>query len=157
MGSMPLLWSTSHDFLSSNVDIKYISLYIATMASRPVSPAPVVVAAALSIASTLASSYLLRSGGIAGPARLPVALLPVPFFLGFLVAELRWVRQCDEFHRGVILESLAIAFPAAILLAVTIEAVQKAGYLAGWTVGEVWPFMALLWLPGLWLALRRYR
>ena len=117
----------------------------------------VLAAGALSAASALGSSYLLRHGGVSGGARLLLALLPVPFFVAFIVAELRWVRRCDEFHRRVILDSLAVAFPAAIVLAVTIEGVQRAGYLTSWTVGDVWPFMALLWLPALWLALRRYR
>ena len=127
------------------------------MSIHRISLAAVVAAGALAVVSALGSSFLLRHMPAGGPVRLMVALLPVPFFVGFIVAELRWVRQPDEFHRGVVLESLAIAFPAAILLAVTIEALQKAGYLVGWTVGDVWPFMALLWLPSLWLALRRYR
>jgi hypothetical protein len=126
------------------------------MANRT-SAAVVVAAGAFAAASALGVSWVLEHVAIGAPLRLLVALVPVPFFVAFIVVELRWVRQCDEFHRGVILESLAIAFPAAIVLAVTVEAVQKAGYFSGWTVGDVWPFMALLWLPGLWLALRRYR
>jgi hypothetical protein len=127
------------------------------MANRSMSLASVVGASVLSVATALGSSYLLRHAAVSGAAKLFVALLPVPFFVAFIVIELRWIRQCDEFHRRVILESLAIAFPSAIVFAVTIEAVQKAGYLTGWSVGDVWPFMALFWLPGMWLALRRYR
>lgn len=102
-------------------------------------------------------SFLLRRGLVEGPARVAAALLPVPFFVVFILAELRWVRESDEFHRNVLLESLAIAFPAAIVLAVVVEALQKAGLVTGWSIGDVWPWMALLWIPALWIALRRYR
>lgn len=121
------------------------------------SPWTVVLAGGLAVVSVFSSTLVLEHAVLTAPLRLLIALVPVPFFVGFIIVELRWVRQCDEFHRGVILESLAIAFPAAIVLAVTVEALQKAGHLTGWTVGDVWPFMALLWLPSLWLALRRYR
>jgi hypothetical protein len=99
---------------------------------------------------------MLRHLELGGAGRFWVAVLPVPFFLWFIVAELRWVRSLDEFHQRVVLQSLAIAFPAALLLAVTVERLQKGGFVTGWSVGDVWPFMALLWLPALWIAYRRY-
>ena len=86
-----------------------------------------------------------------------ISLLPIPFFIAFIWVELRWIRAQDEFYRGVILESLAIAFPLAIVIGVVVEALQKAGVLTTLTVGDVWPFMALMWLPALWIARRRYR
>jgi hypothetical protein len=86
-----------------------------------------------------------------------VALLPVPFFIAFVFAELSWIRASDEFHKTVMLESLAIAFPSAITLAVVIEAVQKAGYATSLTIGDIWPWMALLWVPAIWIALGRFR
>jgi hypothetical protein len=116
-----------------------------------------VVAGLLAAASALLSSWLLRGQdhGVAG--RVVLALLPVPFTALFIGAELRWIRRLDEFHRRVILDSLAIAFPAAILVAVVVEGLQKAGFVTGWTLGDVWPWMALTWVPALWIAYRRFR
>jgi hypothetical protein len=117
----------------------------------------VLLTAGLSVLSVVVSSFLIRRGVVTGAMRPLVALAPVPFFVAFVVAEVKWVRSCDEFHRNVILESLAIAFPSAITLAVLVEAVQKAGYLGDMTVGRLWPLMALCWVPSLMWAVRRYR
>ena len=130
--------------------------YYNCMTNRTVTASKLLMAGGVSVASVLVSSVLMRRGMAPGPARLAAALLPVPFFLVFIAAELRWLRESDEFHRAVILESLAMAFPGGIVLAVLVEALQKAGFLAGWGIGELWPWMALLWLPALWLAHRRF-
>jgi len=115
-----------------------------------------IVAAVVSGAAAIASSWLLRHTTLPMLVRLLVAALPAPLFLWFIMTELSWVRSLDEFHRRVILEALAIAFPVAILLAVTVDALQKGGFVAGWTVGDVWPFMALLFVPALFYTQRRY-
>jgi hypothetical protein len=116
-----------------------------------------VVAGLLAAGSALLSSWLLREQdhGVAG--RVALALLPAPFTALFIGAELRWIRGLDEFHRRVVLDSLAIAFPAAILLAIVVEGLQKAGFVTDWTLGDVWPWMALTWVPALWIAYRRFR
>jgi hypothetical protein len=124
---------------------------------RKPAPSLVWVFGALSVASVLLSSFVLRRGGVDGVARIAVALAPVPFFIGFLIAEVQWIRACDEFQRRVILESLAIAFPSSIVLAVIVESIQKAGFLTSTTVGDIWPWMALCWVPSLAWALHRYR
>src|SRR5688572_31629769 len=111
----------------------------------------------LSVASVILSRLLLAQGEFDAGGRLAAALLPVPFFIAFVFAELRWVRESDEFHRGVILHSLATAFPAAIVLAVVVDALQEGGFVTHWTIGDVWPFMAILWIPALWMSRRRYR
>jgi hypothetical protein len=115
-----------------------------------------IVAAVLSGATALASSWLLRHVALPSAVRLLVAAFPAPVFLWFIVTELQWIRTFDEFQRRVVLEALAISFPVAILLAVTIDALQKGGFVAGWSVGDVWPFMALLFVPALLYTQRRY-
>jgi hypothetical protein len=45
----------------------------------------------------------------------------------------------------------------AIALAVVMESLQKAGLLQMLSVGDAWPWMALTWLPALWIAVRRYQ
>jgi hypothetical protein len=104
----------------------------------------------------MASSWLLRHVALPSAVRLLVAAIPAPVFLWFIVTELHLIRTFDEFQRRVVLEALAISFPVAILIAVTIDALQKGGFVAGWSVGDVWPFMALLFVPALLYTQRRY-
>jgi uncharacterized membrane protein len=126
------------------------------MTKRPASPAAVIIAGMISGLSALLAPLILLHTNFPLAARVLISLLPLPFFIAFIWAELQWIRSQDEFHRGVILESLAIAFPLAIVIAVVVESLQNAGLLMTLTVGDVWPFMALSWLPALWVARRRY-
>ena len=116
-----------------------------------------IVTSVLSIASALISSYGLRAWALDSPAPAVLALLPVPFFVMFIIAELRVIQRADEFYRRVLLDSLAIAFPAALVLGVLVEGLQRAGVGRGWTIGDVWPWMGVLWVPALWISYRRYR
>lgn len=127
------------------------------MPNSPPSTSRLALIGALSVVSAVAANAALRTAELTQAVRLVIALLPLPFFFAFIWAELRWIRQQDEFHRRVLLESLAIAFPAAIALAVVIESLEKAAVLPSLSVGDVWPWMALTWLPALWMARRRYR
>jgi hypothetical protein len=106
--------------------------------------------------AALVSSWTLRNVSLTTELRLLVALVPGPFFVWFILAELRALTRSDEFQRRVLLESLAIAFPAAITIAVVVDGLQKGGFVSGWRIGDVWPFMALTWLPALWIVDRRY-
>jgi hypothetical protein len=127
------------------------------MPNQSFSSAKLLLLGGLSAGSVMVTNAVLRSAQLPQVVRVAVALLPLPFFFAFIWAELRWIRHQDEFHRGVLLESLAIAFPLAIALAVVIESLQKAGLLPNLSVGDVWPWMALTWLPALWIAVRRYK
>ena len=98
--------------------------------------------------------HVLRADAAVPPARLRAKRY---FNSALLIIDEVGFRHQDEFHRGVLLESLAIAFPMAIALAVVIESLQKAGLLPTLSVGDVWPWMALTWLPALWIAVRRYK
>ena len=131
--------------------------YILSMRNQSFSSAKLALLGVLSVGSVAAANAVLRNAQLAQGVRVTIALLPLPFFFAFVWAELRWIRHQDEFHRGVLLESLAIAFPMAIALAVVIESLQKAGLLPTLSVGDVWPWMALTWLPALWIAVRRYK
>ncbi len=102
-------------------------------------------------------SWLLESFDLARGIRLLAGLFPVPVFSLFIFAEIRLLRRLDEMHKRIQLEALAIAFPAAIVLGLAVEYLQKAGFLSGWDAGDVWPYMALLYFPAYLLARRRYR
>jgi len=131
--------------------------YILPMSSNPASSARLGVLAGASAVTAILANATLRHSDLPQAARLVVALLPVPFFFMFILAELHWIQGQDEFHRLVMLKSLAIAFPCAIAIGVTVEALQKAGLLVGLSIGDVWPLMALTWIPSIWLAARSYR
>lgn len=127
------------------------------MTKTLVSSSRLFLAGALSVASVVAANAALDNAQLGQGARIAIALLPLPFFFAFILAELRWIRQQDEFHRNVILESLAIAFPLAIVLAVVLESLEKAALLPKLSLGEAWPLMALTWVPALMIAFRRYK
>jgi hypothetical protein len=57
----------------------------------------------------------------------------------------------------VTLESLAIAYPLALLVGMTVEYLQKGGFIPGANVGRVLPIQALLLLPAYLYAHWRYR
>ena len=111
----------------------------------------------LTIAAVFASKYFLEQQPMGSTNRLAFALLPLPFALVMLAVYVRLVRQADEFQKKIFLESLAIAWPAAMILGMTFEYLQKAGFAMWMDVGRLWPLMALLWVPALFYSYWRYR
>jgi hypothetical protein len=111
----------------------------------------------VTILAVFASSYLLEKQPMGSGSRLALALMPLPFSLLMLAVYVRLVRQADEFQKKIFLESLAIAFPAAMILGMTVEYLQKAGFAMGVDVGRLWPVMMLLWAPALFYSYWRYR
>jgi hypothetical protein len=92
-------------------------------------------------------------------ARIAVALLPFPFFVAFLVAEIRLLRRVDELERKIQLEALAVAFPAAMLLMMALGLLERAVALKpeDWSYRHTWFFLPLFYFVGLGIARRRYR
>src|SRR5687768_18616906 len=91
------------------------------MTIKPIRSSSLAFIGALSVGSTLAANALLRGDSLPQATRVVVALVPLVFFFAFIWAELRWIRSQDEYHRAVLLESLAVAFPLAIAMAVAVE------------------------------------
>ena len=112
---------------------------------------------ALTIGAVFASSYLLEQQPMGSTERLAFALLPLPFSLLMLALYVRLVREADEFQKKILLESLAIAWPAAMVLGMTFEYLQKAGFAMWMDVGRLWPLMAFVWVPALFYSYWRYR
>ena len=111
-------------------------------------------------ASYAAATVLLKSVEMPSPgARIAVALLPFPFFIAFLVAEIRLLRRVDELERKIQLEALAVAFPAALLLMMALALLERAVVLnpADWSYRHTWFFLPLFYFVGLGMARRRYR
>jgi len=83
-------------------------------------------------------------------------IVPTALFLWFVVSA---VRGLDELHRQVHLEALAIAYPLAILLLVTLGFLQLAIELPAedWSYRHVWVFLPCFYFLGLVIAWRRYK
>lgn len=85
-----------------------------------------------------------------------VPIVPTALFLWFVVSAMRGL---DELHRQVHLEALAIAYPLAILLLVTLGFLQLAIELPAedWSYRHVWVYLPCFYFLGLVIAWRRYK
>lgn len=113
--------------------------------------------AGLTLVAVIAVSWSLQHLAIPRNGRLALAMIPVAFWSGAIAMLVLTFRSLDELQRRIQLEALAIAFPAAMMLGMTVEYLQKAGYAVEAEVGDVWPFMFLLYVPALVYAHARYR
>jgi len=106
-------------------------------------------------ATVLVVSLTWLKGGIAGPWKYVVALLPVLPALGIPIAVVNFFRAMDELQQRIQLESLAFGFAATAIATFTYGFLQNAGLpAASWV--WVWPVMAICWMVGQLLARRRY-
>ena len=116
--------------------------------------------ALLAVAVYFGALMLLRGGLLEGPLRIFVAMLPVPFFVFLLVAQVRYLRQLDEMQQRIQLEALAIAFPAVLLLLLTLGLLQAAGVAIpqeDWSYRHIWIFALAFYAVGVTVARRRYQ
>lgn len=92
-------------------------------------------------------------------AKLTAALVPIAPTALFLWVVVSALRGMDELHRRVQLEALAIAYPLAILLLVTLGFLQLAVELPAedFSYRHVWPLLPCFYGIGLMIAWRRYR
>jgi len=106
-----------------------------------------------------AARLVLEGGPAETWLRVGVAIFPVPFFVLFLLAFIRHVRGMDELERKVHLEALAVAFPLATILLMTLGLLQRAIELPfqDWSYAHVWAYLPLFYFVGLAIASRRYR
>lgn len=96
-----------------------------------------------------------------GPTWLRVAaalfpVIPTAFALWAIAAAL---RESDELQRRVHLEALAIAYPLAILLLMTLGLLELAVGLKpeDWSYRHVWIYLPIFYFLGLFIAWRRYK
>jgi hypothetical protein len=91
-------------------------------------------------------------------ARVAVALLPTPFFVWWLWTWMDGVSKMDELERRIELEALALAFPLAVILLMTLGLLDTAIGLNpdDFSLRHVWAMMPVLYYFGLWRAKRRY-
>jgi hypothetical protein len=92
-------------------------------------------------------------------AKVTAALVPIVPTILFLWCISSVIRGMDELHRRVHLEALAVAFPLAILLLMTLGLLQLAIELPeeDWSYRHVWAFLPGFYFLGLVIAWRRYK
>jgi hypothetical protein len=110
-----------------------------------------------------ASIYLLSRGLLAlqiesSTERVIVALLPTPFFVWYVWTWMNGIGEMDELERRIELEALGFAFPAALILLMTIGLLDIADTLTpeDFSLHHIWMVLPLLYFIGLWVAKRRY-
>jgi NADH:ubiquinone oxidoreductase subunit 6 (subunit J) len=102
---------------------------------------------------------LLRKFQLQGWIRVAVALLPILPFVLFLSMVLAEIRSLDELWRRIHLEALAIAFPLAVLLLMTLGLMELATGLSpnDWSYRHVWIFLPIFYAIGVLVSVRRYK
>ena len=96
--------------------------------------------------------FALEMTTLAPAVRIGAALLPLPFFAAFLILFIRGVRSADELERRIQGEALAIAYPLALVLLMTLALMERAVGLKFHT----WFYLPLFYFAGLAIARRRY-
>lgn len=111
----------------------------------------------LFVGSYLVARLLLQIA-LPAPFNILAALLPVPFAFLWITKFVQYIRQLDELQRRIHLEALAIAFPLAFLLLLTLGLLELTINLPAkdWSYRHVWAMLPLLYFAGLALAKRRY-
>jgi hypothetical protein len=112
-------------------------------------------------ASYVAARLALDADLQLGPTwlRVAAALLPVIPTVLALWAIAAGLRESDELQRRVHLEALAIAYPLAILLLMTLGLLELAVGLnpQDWSYRHVWAYLPMFYFAGLAVAWRRYK
>lgn len=93
------------------------------------------------------------------PVKVVIAILPIPAFAWLVFFIVRGVRQMDELERRIQLEALAIAFPLAMTLLMTLGLLELAIPLSkdDWSYRHVWAFFPIFYVGGLLIARKRYQ
>ena len=114
--------------------------------------------AGLALMTFFAARFALESPGLGTPARIAIALAPLPFFAWALVEFVRGVSDGDELERRIQLEALAVAFPLTLFLLMMLGLLQIAVPLSpeDWSYRHIWPFLFVFYLVGTQRARRRY-
>jgi len=102
---------------------------------------------------------VLELDDISPALRIAAALLPVPPFSFMLWQIIKGVRQMDELEQRIHLEALAVAFPLALILLMTLGLLELAMRLPPEDLSyrHVWALLPLFYFGGLALARRRYQ
>ena len=109
------------------------------------------------VLSYFAARFLLEQR-LEKPEAIAAALLPVPFFIWWLVTLVRGVKLLDELERKIHLEALTVAYPLALIFLLILGLLELAIGLnpADWSYRHAWAYMSLFYFLGLGIARTRY-
>jgi hypothetical protein len=107
----------------------------------------------------LGAMTALRFVAMPRAVQIAVALAPTPVFALYVRSWIHNLRQVDELQRLITLEALAIAYPLALLLIMTIGLLEMVGAIRHDLVTylRLWPIVFWFYYIGLIAARRRYR
>ena len=105
----------------------------------------------------ITASYLLDHLNLSPPARVAVALLPLPGCLAMLVMILQIVRGLDEFRKRVQFEAVVIGFLSTGVAVFIYGYLQKAHVAGPLNMGLVWLFMLVFYAIGYLVAMSHYK
>ena len=114
---------------------------------------------ALAAASVIdaGAAWVLDTFSLTTPARVIVALAPLPGNLGLIALLLGRVRALDEFQRRVHLDAVVIAFLTTGVAVFIYGYLRKAAAVAPLNALHVWAFMGVSYAIGYVIAARHYR
>lgn len=115
--------------------------------------------AGVAVLAAIVSRLLLRGSDQTGTLALLVALLPLVPGLLYVRALWRWITGLDELQRRLQLQAVSFATLAMLLIGVTVDLLQQAGFVRslhfGWE--GYFAFTFVLYALGLTRANRGYR
>ena len=118
----------------------------------------VLVAAVLAAMALLGSVVVLKLTELTPPARVAVALIPLPFYIALFVVAVRVTRRLDELKQRIQLEALAFAVIGMLLSTFCYGMVLEADVGVPALDWEwVWVITVVFYSAGHLIAWRRYR
>ncbi len=102
-----------------------------------------------------ASGHLLGTIDGASPIRPIVALIPMVPAVGICWVVIRQLRRLDELQRKIQFEALSWAFGLTAVATFSYGFLETVGY-PKLSYFFIWPLMAVLWITGIVVSIRRY-
>ena len=116
------------------------------------------VTALLAAVALLGSAVVLKLTELTPPARIALALIPLPFYIALFVVAVRATRRLDELKQRIELEALAFAVIGMLLFSFCYGMVLMADVGAPAFDWEwVWVITVVFYGTGRLIAWRRYR
>jgi hypothetical protein len=121
-------------------------------------PRRILIAGVAWMLAYIAVRFLLESGEFHHPWDLLVALVPIPVFLWFGAVVRVALTEADELQRRIHLEALALAFPATVVLLMTLGLIDSLPTVGiGISLYNLWALLPPLWGVCVVVASERYR
>ncbi len=105
----------------------------------------------------ICTRFALDIPGLTFPARLTIALMPLPGNIALLVTILQIVRALDEFQKRVQLEAVVVGFLATGVAVFVYGFLQRADIVGPLNMVLVWLFMLISYGIGYFVSMSHYK